>query len=199
MPGTGKLKAFKLTSVAGAQWKGDPNKPLQRIYGTAWFNKKDLDAYLQRLEEAKKRDHRKLGQELDLFSIQDLAGPGLIFFHPKGGRVRKILEDWMRDQYIARGYSLVYTPHIMRQGELWKVTGHGQLLLRREHVQADGAGRRRIPAQADELPVPHPHLRRQAAQLPRPAGAAGRTGHGVPLRAQRRHARPAARSRIYAG
>ena len=74
---------------------------MQRIYGTAFFSKKDLDAYLHQLEEAKKRDHRKLGKELDLFSIQDLAGPGLIFFHPKGGIVRKLLEDWMRDQCIA--------------------------------------------------------------------------------------------------
>ncbi len=124
VPGTSRIKAFKLLSVAGAYWKGDEHNPrLQRIYGTAFFNKKDLDAYLARLEEAKKRDHRKLGQELDLFSIQELAGPGLIFFHPKGGRVRKIIEDWMRDQYLARGYSLVYTPHVMRR-DLWKISGH---------------------------------------------------------------------------
>ena len=124
VPSTSRLKAFKLLSVAGAYWKGDEHKPrLQRIYGTAFFNKKDQDAYLQRLEEAKKRDHRKLGQELDLFSIQELAGPGLIFWHPKGGRIRKIIEDWMRDQYLARGYSLVYTPHVMRR-DLWKISGH---------------------------------------------------------------------------
>src|SRR5579864_6180247 len=124
VPGTSSIKAFKLLSVAGAYWKGDEHNPkLQRIYGTAFFNKKELDAYLARLEEAKKRDHRKLGQELDLFSIQDLAGPGLIFFHPKGGRVRKIIEDWMRDQYLKRGYSLVYTPHVMRR-DLWKTSGH---------------------------------------------------------------------------
>jgi threonyl-tRNA synthetase len=124
VPGTSRIKAFKLLSVAGAYWKGDEHNPkLQRIYGTAFFNKKDLDAYLARLEEAKKRDHRKLGQELDLFSIQELAGPGLIFFHPKGGRIRKIIEDWMRDQYLARGYSLVYTPHVMRR-DLWKISGH---------------------------------------------------------------------------
>src|SRR5258708_6135490 len=124
VPSTSKLKAFKLLSVAGAYWKGDEHKPrLQRIYGTAFFNKKDQDAYLQRLEEAKKRDHRKLGQELDLFSIQELARPGLIFFHPKRGRIRKIIEDWMRDQYLARGYSLVYTPHVMRR-DLWKSSGH---------------------------------------------------------------------------
>jgi threonyl-tRNA synthetase len=124
VPGTSRIKAFKLLSVAGAYWKGDEHNPrLQRIYGTAFFSKKDLDAYLARLEEAKKRDHRKLGQELDLFSIQELAGPGLIFFHPKGGRIRKIIEDWMRDQYLARGYDLVYTPHVMRR-DLWKISGH---------------------------------------------------------------------------
>jgi threonyl-tRNA synthetase len=124
VPATSRIKAFKLLSVAGAYWKGDEHNPkLQRIYGTAFFSKKDLDAYLQRLEEAKKRDHRKLGQELDLFSIQELAGPGLIFFHPKGGAVRKIIEDWMRDQYLARGYALVYTPHVMRHN-LWKISGH---------------------------------------------------------------------------
>src|ERR1700735_2151988 len=124
VPSTSRLKAFKLLSVAGAYWKGDEHNPrLQRIYGTAFFSKKDQDAYLQRLEEAKKRDRRKLGQELDLFSIQELAGPGLIFWHPKGGRIRKIIEDWMRDQYLARGYSLVYTPHVMRR-DLWKTSGH---------------------------------------------------------------------------
>src|SRR5579862_8588649 len=124
VPSTKKLKAFKLLSIAGAYWKGnEKNAQLQRIYGTAFFNKKDLDEYLQKLEEAKKRDHRKLGQELDLFSIQELAGPGLIFYHPKGGIIRKLIEDWMRDQYLARGYSLVYTPHVMR-ADLWRISGH---------------------------------------------------------------------------
>jgi threonyl-tRNA synthetase len=124
VPSTEKLKAFKLLSIAGAYWKGNEKNPqLQRIYGTAFFSKKDLDEYLNRLEEAKKRDHRKIGQELDLFSIQELAGPGLIFFHPKGGAVRKVIEDWMRDEYVKRGYSLVYTPHIARS-DLWKTSGH---------------------------------------------------------------------------
>jgi threonyl-tRNA synthetase len=124
VPSTKKLKAFKLLSIAGAYWKGnDKNAQLQRIYGTAFFTKKELDEHLAKLEEAKKRDHRKLGQELDLFSIQELAGPGLIFFHPKGGIVRKQIEDWMRDQYLKRGYSLVYTPHVMR-ADLWKTSGH---------------------------------------------------------------------------
>ncbi|MGO9255294.1 MAG: threonine--tRNA ligase [Bryobacteraceae bacterium] len=124
LPNTSKIKAFKLLSIAGAYWKGDEhNKQLQRIYGTAFFSQKDLDAYLKQVEEAKKRDHRKLGKELDLFSIQELAGPGLIFFHPKGGIIRKQLEDWMRDQYLKRGYALVYTPHVARF-DLWKTSGH---------------------------------------------------------------------------
>jgi threonyl-tRNA synthetase len=124
VPTTKKIKAFKLLSIAGAYWKGDEkNAQLQRIYGTAFFSKKDLDEHIAKLEEAKKRDHRKLGQELDLFSIQELAGPGLIFFHPKGGRVRVLIEDWMREQYLKRGYSLVYTPHVMR-ADLWKTSGH---------------------------------------------------------------------------
>ncbi|MGA2270955.1 MAG: threonine--tRNA ligase [Bryobacteraceae bacterium] len=124
VPSTSRIKAFKLLSIAGAYWKGDEhNKQLQRIYGTAFFTQKELEEYLKQVEEAKKRDHRKLGKELDLFSIQELAGPGLIFFHPKGGIIRKQLEDWMRDQYLKRGYSLVYTPHVARF-DLWKTSGH---------------------------------------------------------------------------
>jgi threonyl-tRNA synthetase len=124
LPDTSKIKAFKLLSIAGAYWKGNEhNKQLQRIYATAFFTQKELDEHLNQIEEAKKRDHRKLGKELDLFSIQELAGPGLIFFHPKGGIIRKQLEDWMRDQYLKRGYSLVYTPHVARF-DLWKTSGH---------------------------------------------------------------------------
>jgi threonyl-tRNA synthetase len=124
VPDTSRIKAFKLLSVAGAYWKGNEKNPqLQRIYGTAFFARKDLEQYLNKLEEAKRRDHRKLGQELDLFSIQEVAGPGLIFYHPKGGIIRKLIEDWMRDQYLKRGYSLVFTPHVMRK-ELWRISGH---------------------------------------------------------------------------
>jgi len=124
LPSTLKIKAFKLLNVSGAYWKGDEKRQqLQRIYATAWFTKKDQDEFLARIEEAKKRDHRKLGKELDLISIQELAGPGLIFFHPKGGIIRKALEDWMREQYLERGYSLVYTPHVARL-DLWKTSGH---------------------------------------------------------------------------
>ena len=124
IPSTGHVKAFKLLNIAGAYWLGDEKNPqLQRIYGTSFFNKKDLDQYLHQLEEAKKRDHRVIGKQLDLFSIQELAGPGLIFWHPKGGIMRKLMEDWMRDEYLRRGYSLVYTPHIFRVN-LWKTSGH---------------------------------------------------------------------------
>jgi threonyl-tRNA synthetase len=124
VPSTGRIKAFKLLTIAGAYWLGDEkNQQLQRIYGTSFFNKKDLDQYLTALEEAKKRDHRVLGKQLDLFSIQELAGPGLIFWHPKGGLIRKEMEDWMREEYLKRGYHLVYTPHIFRVN-LWKTSGH---------------------------------------------------------------------------
>jgi threonyl-tRNA synthetase len=124
VPSTGRVKAFKVTSVAGAYWLGDEkNQQLQRIYGTAFFNDKDLKAHFARLEEIKARDHRVLGKQLDLFSIQEVAGAGLIFWHPKGGLIRKTMEDWMRDDCIRRGYHMVFTPHIMRR-ELWKISGH---------------------------------------------------------------------------
>ena len=124
VPSTGRVKAFKVMSVAGAYWLGDEkNQQLQRIYGTAFFNTKDLEAHFKRLEEIKARDHRVLGKQLDLFSIQEVAGSGLIFWHPKGGLIRKTMEDWMREECIRRGYNMVFTPHIMRR-ELWKISGH---------------------------------------------------------------------------
>jgi threonyl-tRNA synthetase len=123
-PSTKNIRHFKLLTVAGAYWRGDEkNAMLQRIYGTAWPTKDQLHAHLKMLEEAKKRDHRKLGPALDLFSIQDLAGPGLIFWHPKGGRMRLIMEDWLRAEALARGYQMVYSPHIANK-DLWNVSGH---------------------------------------------------------------------------
>jgi threonyl-tRNA synthetase len=124
VPSTGRVKAFRVLSLAGAYWLGDEKNPqLQRIYGTAFFSQKALDEHFARLEEAAKRDHRLLGRQLDLFSIQELAGPGLVFWHPKGAIVRKVMEDWMRDECLRRGYLMVFTPHVMRR-ELWKVSGH---------------------------------------------------------------------------
>lgn len=124
VPDAGHVKAFKLLSLAGAYWRGDSSKRmLQRIYGTAFETEEELEAYLHRLEEAEKRDHRKLGRELDLFSIQDEAGPGLVLWHPKGALVRKLVEDHWRNAHLKGGYDLVYTPHIARQN-LWEVSGH---------------------------------------------------------------------------
>ena len=124
IPSTGALKAFKLTSVAGAYWRGNSdNEMLQRIYGTAWPDKKSLKQYLVRLEEAEKRDHRRIGKELDLFSLQEEAGGGLVFWHPKGARIRRAVEDFWREQHVAAGYELLYTPHIALQ-TLWDTSGH---------------------------------------------------------------------------
>src|ERR1700680_3583533 len=124
IPSTGRIRAFKLMNGSGASWKGQEGNPqMQRVYGACFFTKEELDEYLHRLEEAKRRDHRRLGTELDLFSIQEEAGPGLIFWHPKGGLVRKLMEDWLRDELLRRGYNLVFTPHIMRL-DLWNTSGH---------------------------------------------------------------------------
>jgi threonyl-tRNA synthetase len=124
IPSTKRIQAFKLTNVAGAYWKGqEGNAQLQRIYALAFYTQKELDEYLHRIEEAKRRDHRKLGAELDLFSIQEAAGPGLIFWHPKGGLIRTIMENWLRDELQQRGYDMVFTPHIMLL-DLWKTSGH---------------------------------------------------------------------------
>jgi len=124
IPSTGRIRAFKLMNIAGAYWKGQEGNPqMQRIYGACFVEQKDLDEYLHRLEEAKRRDHRRLGQELDLFSIEEEAGPGLVFWHPKGAIIRKEMEDWLRTELLRRGYDLVYTPHIMLR-DLWKTSGH---------------------------------------------------------------------------
>ena len=124
VPATGRVRAYKVTSIAGAYWLADEKNPqLQRIYGTAFYQKKDLDAHFKHLEEIKARDHRVLGKQLDLFSIQDIAGAGLIFWHPRGAIIRKTMEDWMRNECLRRGYELVSTPHVMKR-ELWKISGH---------------------------------------------------------------------------
>jgi len=121
---TGKIRAFKLTSVAGAYWRGDErNKMLQRIYGTAFPSAEALEKYVSRLEEARRRDHRKLGRELDLFSINEEAGAGLVIYHPKGARLRMILEDFEKREHLKRGYQLVIGPQILKL-DLWKRSGH---------------------------------------------------------------------------
>lgn len=121
---TKDIKAFKLMSIAGAYWRGDEKRPmLQRIYGTAFETQEELDEYLEKIAEAERRDHRKIGRDLDLFSLQDEAGPGLVFWHPKGALVRKLVEDYWRDEHLNGGYDLIFTPHIARQ-DLWKTSGH---------------------------------------------------------------------------
>ena len=124
VPRTGRLKHFKLLHAAGAYWRGDEKRQmLQRIYGTAWFKKEDLEAYLHRLEEARRRDHRVLGKQLDLFSIQEVVGPGLVFWHPKGSLIKWLLTRTVEDDNVRHGYELVYTPNITRE-ELFKISGH---------------------------------------------------------------------------
>jgi len=124
LPSTGRLQHFKLLHAAGAYWRGDEKRQmLQRIYGTAWFSKQDLDAYLHRLEEARRRDHRILGRQLDLFSIQEDVGPGLIFWHPKGAMLQFQLRRFIEDVLLERGNLLVYTPHITRE-QLFLRSGH---------------------------------------------------------------------------
>lgn len=124
IPDTSWLKSFKLLRVAGSYWRGDENNTmLTRLYGTAFFDKKELKRYLNRLEEARKRDHRKLGRQLGLFTIQDEVGPGLILWQPRGAQLRRLIEDYWKDEHYRHGYQLLYTPHIARQ-DLWKTSGH---------------------------------------------------------------------------
>jgi threonyl-tRNA synthetase len=126
VPNTNKLRAFKLLSLAGAYWMGDAEQPqMQRIYGTAFFTQEQLDAWLKQREEAEKRDHRRLGKELNLFSIQEEYGQGLIFWHPKGALIRQQMEDYLREELVKRDYSFVFTPHIAKR-DLWKISGHDQ-------------------------------------------------------------------------
>ncbi|NOQ42978.1 MAG: threonine--tRNA ligase [Dehalococcoidia bacterium] len=124
---TGEIKAFKLLSIAGAYWRGDEKRPmLQRIYGAAFETQGELERYLEVLAEAAKRDHRKLGQELDLFSFHEEAGPGLVHWHPKGATVRRVIEDFWVAEHVKRGYEIVYSPHIAKI-DLWKTSGHWEL------------------------------------------------------------------------
>jgi threonyl-tRNA synthetase len=141
VPGTGRLKHFKLLHAAGAYWRGDETRQmLQRIYGTAWFRKEDLDAYLNRLEEARKRDHRVIGRQLDLFSIQEAVGPGLVFWHPKGAMIKWLLTRYVEDDNLRVGYDLVYTPNVTRE-ELFRISGHLPLYAENQFPpMAAGAG-----------------------------------------------------------
>jgi len=141
---TGEVKAFKLVSIAGAYWRGDEHRPmLQRIYGVAFDTEEALDEHLKRLEEAARRDHRKLGRELDLFSIQDEFGPGLVLWHPKGAVIRRAIEDFWKDEHVKRGYEIVYTPHLARM-DLWKTSGHLDFYLDYLYSPMDVEGQKYI-------------------------------------------------------
>jgi len=158
----GMVKAFKLLSVAGAYWRGDSkNKMLQRVYGTAFWKKKELDEYLHRLEEAKKRDHRVLGKQLDLFSIYEEAGPGLVFWHPNGAIIRQEIEKWVEEEHKKRGYQRIYTPHIMK-ADLWKTSGHYSFYRENmffvpvvEHDDEERLGNDEVPLTKEEIEKAH--------------------------------------------
>ena len=178
VPHTGKLRAFKLLSLAGAYWMGDAAQPqMQRIYGTAFFTQEALDGWLKQREEAEKRDHRRLGRELDLFSIQEQYGQGLIFWHPKGGLIRQQMEDYLRQELVRRNYSFVYTPHIAKR-ELWHISGHEQN-YGDSMFAADDTRRDRVSFEADELPVPYRNLQITATLVSRFAAALRGNGNGV--------------------
>jgi len=137
---TGRVKAFKLLSIAGAYWRGDENREmLQRIYGTAFDTSEDLEEYLRLREEAEKRDHRRLGPELELFSIREEIGPGLVVYHPNGAIVRTVIEDFLKVEHARRGYQLVISPHVMRR-EVWKTSGHLDMEYPMYFFEVDGQG-----------------------------------------------------------
>jgi threonyl-tRNA synthetase len=153
----GMIKAFKLLSVAGAYWRGDSrNKMLQRVYGTAFWSEKELRSYLRNIEEAKRRDHRLLGRELELFEVFEEAGPGLVFWLPKGAVVRRELERWIEEEHEKRGYLRIYTPHMMRV-ELWKTSGHYSFY--RENMFFVPVPEHGEPAGTEEVPVPPEELK----------------------------------------
>ena len=202
MTSTGKVgNAFKLMKVAGAYWRGDANNPmLTRIYGTAFAKQEDLDAYLKQLEEAEKRDHRKLGRELDLFHFQE-EGPGVVFWHAKGWSLFQSIIAYMRRR-LAGDYEEVNAPQMLDKS-LWETSGPLGVVPR-EHVRR-AVGRRRgggqalVRHQADELPRPHPDLQARAEELPRTADPLRRIRRGAPLRGLRRDARAVARARLHPG
>ncbi len=185
--------AFKLMRSAAAYWRGSEKNPqLQRVYGTAWPTKDELKAYLERLAEAEKRDHRKLGAELDLYSFPDELGSGMVVFHPRGGVIKREMEDYVRRRHIEEGFQYVGTPHISKAG-LFHTSGHLPV-LRRHDVPPDGDGALGVPPQGDELPDAQPHLPLARTLLPRAAAAPLRVRLGLPQREVGRGPRADARA-----
>ena len=197
VPNTGELKAFKLLSVAGAYWRGDENREqLQRIYGTSWFSKKDLDEYLHQLEEAKKRDHRKLGGELDLYGVQDEAGGGPGLLLPEGQRAAEHARRLLEARAPEGGLPVRRHAAHLQERPVAHLGPHAVLQGEHVHLRHRGSG---VRGQAHELPGPHPDLQAQAVELPRAPGALRRARNGVSLRTQWHAARHAARPWFHAG
>ena len=198
VPSTGRLGHFRLQKVAGAYWRGNEKGPmLQRIYGTAWESEAAVKAHLERLAEAEKRDHRKLGVELDLFSFPHELGGGLVVWHPKGAIVRKLMEDYSRQRHQDGGYEFVFTPHVTKR-ELFETSGHLEWYAEGMYppMEMDNGTYYLKPM---NCPMHCLIYRHAAAQLSRAAAAAVRARHGVPLRAGRHAARTAARARAHPG
>ncbi len=194
LPTTKRIPAFKLMRTAAAYWRGDEkNQQLQRIYGTAWESKEALAEHLHRLEEAEKRDHRKLGRDLDLYSFPDELGSGLAVFHPKGGVIKREMEDYVRRRHIEEGFEYVGTPHISKDG-LFHTSGHLPYYAETMYP-ADQARGRGVPPQGDELPDAQPHLPLARPFLPRAAATALRVRRGLPIREVRGRPRPDPRPR----
>ena len=189
LPSTKHIGAFTLMRTAAAYWRGSEKNPqLQRLYGTAWPTRDALKAYLAMLEEAARRDHRKLGAELDLFSFPDEIGSGLAVFHPKGGIIRRELENYSRERHEEAGYSFVNSPHITK-AQLFETSGHLPYYADTMFppMEMEGA---EYYLKADELPDAQPDLPGPRPVLPGAAAAAVRVRHRVPVREVRRRARP---------
>ena len=194
LPTTKRIPAFKLMRSAAAYWRGDEkNKQLQRIYGTAWESKEALEEHLHRIEEAERRDHRKLGRELDLYSFPDELGSGLAVFHPKGGVLKREMEDYVRRRHIEEGFQYVGTPHISKEG-LFHTSGHLPYYAEGMFPPMEMEGSELLP-QGHELPDAQPDLQVARAVLPRAAAAALRVRLGLPQREVRRGPRPHPRAR----
>ena len=190
VPSTGRLGHFKLMRVAGAYWRGDEKREqLQRIYGTAWESEKALAAHLHQLEEAERRDHRKLGAELDLFSFPEEIGSGLAVFHPKGGTIRRLMEEYSRQRHVEAGLRLRQLAAHHQERPLRGVSGHLDWFAEGMYPPMELDGGHAVLPQADELPVPHPRVQEPPALLPRAADAALRVRHRLPLREVGRGAR----------
>ena len=197
---TGQInqQAVALLNTAAAYWRGDEKRPmLQRIYGTVWYNKEDLQAYLDRLAEIERRDHRRLGRELDLFSLHEEAGAGLVYWHPKGARIRGVVEDFWRQRHREGGYEVLYTPHIGRSW-LWETSGHLGFYKDSMYSPMDIEGQD-FYIKPMNCPFHIMIYKTQTALVSRAAPALGGAGHGVSPGAQRRAARPVARARVHAG